>query len=71
MNRLEDAAKQLVTLTTTLQGLYLALFALSDLRKQLAALATTDAKAWLSAVLWQYHRITQSPDSHSCPAAAG
>src|ERR1700674_5365863 len=36
--RLEDAAKQLVALTTGLQGLYIAIFAISDLRKQVAAL---------------------------------
>lgn len=39
--RLEDAAKQLVGLTTGLQGLYLAVFAISDLRKQLTALLPT------------------------------
>lgn len=46
ITRLEDAARQLVGLTATLQGLYLALFALSDLRKQLAALATSLTGAW-------------------------
>ncbi len=34
LGRVEDAAKQLITLTGTLQGFYLAVFAFSDLRKQ-------------------------------------
>jgi hypothetical protein len=34
LKRLEDAAKQLVALTGTLQALYLAAFALSDIRKR-------------------------------------
>ncbi len=52
MSRLEDAAKQLVGLTPTLQGLSLALFALSDLRKQLAALATSLPGAWFLLVFF-------------------
>ncbi len=34
LKRLEDAAKQLVALTATLQALYLAVFAFSDIRKR-------------------------------------
>jgi hypothetical protein len=36
--RVEDAAKQLIGLTTALQGLYFAVFAFSDLRTQVSAL---------------------------------
>src|SRR6266702_5738549 len=36
--RAEDAAKQLIGLTGALQGLYLAVFAFSDLRKQIGEL---------------------------------
>lgn len=37
--RVEDAAKQLIGLTAALQGLYFAVFAFSDLRKQIVALS--------------------------------
>jgi hypothetical protein len=52
ISRLEEAAKQLVGLTATLQGLYLALFALSDLRKQLTAVASSGTEAWLLLVFF-------------------
>jgi hypothetical protein len=52
INCLEDAAKQLVALIATLQELYFALFALSDLRKQLAALATSLLGAWFLLVFF-------------------
>lgn len=38
ITRVEDAAKQLISLTAALQGLYFAVFAFSDLRKQIVAL---------------------------------
>jgi hypothetical protein len=47
ITRLEDAAKQLVGLTSGLQGLYIAVFAISDLRKQLAALLPSVGGAFL------------------------
>jgi len=47
ITRLEEAAKQLVGLTSGLQGLYLAVFALSDLRTQLAALLPSVGGAFL------------------------
>ncbi|HEY6411877.1 MAG TPA: hypothetical protein VIY29_30840, partial [Ktedonobacteraceae bacterium] len=37
--RVEDAAKQLIALTSGLQGLYFAVFAFSDLRKQVGAMS--------------------------------
>jgi len=39
VTRIEEAAKQLIALTSGLQGLYFAVFAFSDLRKQLAAMS--------------------------------
>jgi TRAP-type C4-dicarboxylate transport system permease small subunit len=39
ISRVEDAAKQLIGLTAALQGLYFAVFAFSDLRKQIVALS--------------------------------
>ena len=39
ITRVEDAAKQLIGLTAALQGLYFAIFAFSDLRKQIVALS--------------------------------
>jgi hypothetical protein len=39
ITRVEDAAKQLIGLTAALQGLYFAVFAFSDLRKQIVALS--------------------------------
>ncbi len=39
VTRVEDAAKQLIGLTAALQGLYFAVFAFSDLRKQIVALS--------------------------------
>ena len=39
ITRVEDAAKQLIGLTAALQALYFAVFAFSDLRKQLVALS--------------------------------
>ncbi len=39
IGRVEDAAKQLIGLTAALQGLYFAVFAFSDLRKQIVALS--------------------------------
>jgi len=39
ITRVEDAAKQLISLTAALQGLYFAVFAFSDLRKQIVALS--------------------------------
>jgi hypothetical protein len=38
LTRLEDAAKQIIGLNTALQGLYFAVFAFSDLRKQVSAI---------------------------------
>src|SRR5690348_10542841 len=52
ISRLEEAATQLGGLTATLQGLYLALFALSDLRKQLTAVANSGTGAWPSLVVF-------------------
>jgi len=40
LTRVEEAAKQLIGLNAALQGLYLAVFAFSDLRKQAIALHT-------------------------------
>src|SRR5438270_13460892 len=37
ITRLEDAAKQIITITAGLQGLYVALFAFSNLRMQISA----------------------------------
>lgn len=39
VTRVEDAAKQLIGLTAALQGLYFAVFAFSDLRKQIITLS--------------------------------
>jgi hypothetical protein len=44
--RIEEAAKQLIGLTGALQGLYLAVFAFSDLRKQIGGLHVA-ALTWL------------------------
>ncbi len=38
ITRIEEAAKQLIGLTTLLQGIYFAIFAFSDVRKQVGAL---------------------------------
>src|SRR5207237_976078 len=46
LTRVEEAAKQLIGLTGALQGLYLAVFAFSDLRKQIGAL-DVPALGWL------------------------
>jgi hypothetical protein len=40
VTRVEEAAKQLIALTGALQGLYLAVYAFSDLRKQIISLST-------------------------------
>jgi hypothetical protein len=39
LTRLEEAAKQIISLNAALQGLYFAVFAFSDLRKQVSILA--------------------------------
>jgi len=46
LTRVEEAAKQLIGLTGALQGLYLAVFAFSDLRKQIGGLHVP-ALGWL------------------------
>lgn len=47
LTRTEEAAKQLIGLTGALQGLYLAVFAFSDLRKQISGLHVP-ALGWLT-----------------------
>ncbi len=46
ITRIEEAAKQLIGLTGALQGLYLAVFAFSDLRKQIGGLLVP-ALSWI------------------------
>jgi hypothetical protein len=48
ITRLEEAAKQVITLTVALQGLYLTIFAFSNLRTQLSAIPSV-LPSWL---LW-------------------